>query len=113
MRGQHLDVLEELDESLLDVAFLRQLLDIEVGGVLEAPEEQRELSGLLGVEGRLVEQLDEEVGSVEGLSEGLKGLRRCLLEGLVQVGDEREFVREGQEHIGAVGQMELELGLYQ
>lgn len=65
---QYLNVLEELYELLFDLGLLGELLDVIVGGILDAALEQLEIRGLLPHKRVLVNQLHQQVGTVEALS---------------------------------------------
>lgn len=102
---QHLDVLEELDELLLDLSLLRQLLNVIVRGILDALLKQLELGKLLTHKRLLVNQLDQQVGAVEALSEG--HVQQALL--LVDLIDQLLpfHTTHGKELIGTLGQVKL------
>ena len=102
---QHLDVLEELDELLLDLSLLRQLLNVIVRGILDALLKQLELGKLLTHERLLVDQLDQQVGAVEALSEG--HVQQALF--LVDLTDQLLplYTSHGKELIGTLRQVKL------
>ncbi len=103
---QHLDVLEELDELLLDLSLLRQLLNVIVRGILDALLKQLELGRLLTHERLLVNQLNQQVGAVETLSEGR--VQQALL--LVDHPTDQLLplrTTHGKKLIGALGQVKL------
>jgi len=103
---QHLDVLEELNELLLDLSLLRQLLNVIVRGILDALLKQLELDKLLPHKRLLVNQLDQQVGAVEALSEG--HVQQTIL--LVDHPTDQLLplrTTHGKELIGALGQVKL------
>jgi len=102
---KHFDVLKELDELILVLRLLRDLLDVIIRGIFYATLKKFKLANLLLHEGLLVDQVNQEVRTVEALS---KGFFSASLDYRVnQLLTLMATTWEGKEVVGALSQMEL------
>ncbi len=103
---KHFDVLEELDELVLVLRLLRDLLDVVIRGIFYATLEKLKLASLLLHEGLFVDQVNQEVRTVEALGEGF--FSASLDYRVNQLLTLMTTTWEGKEVVGALSQMELQ-----
>ena len=103
---KHFDVLKELDKLVLVLRLLRDLLDVVIRGIFYATLEKLKLASLLLHEGLLVDQVNQEVRTVETLGEGF--FSASLNYRVNQLLTLMATTREGKEVVGALSQMELQ-----
>lgn len=103
---KHFDVLEELDELVLVLRLLRDLLDVVIRGIFYATLEKLKFASLLLHKSLLVDQVNQEVRTVEALGEGF--FSASLDYRVNQLLKLMATTREGKEVVGALSQMELQ-----
>ena len=103
---KHFDVLKELNELVLVLRLLRDLLDVVIRGIFYATLEKLKFASLLLHEGLLVDQVNQEVRTVEALGEGF--FSASLDNRVNQLLTLMATTWEGKEVVGALSQMELQ-----
>jgi len=103
---KHFDVLKELDELVLVLRLLRDLLNVVIRGIFYATLEKLKFACLLLHESLLVDQINQEVRTVEALGEGF--FSASLDYRVNQLLTLMATTREGKEVVGALSQMELQ-----